>query len=196
MDAEVAREICRTEAAFWKGAQRPAGEVIGRLAECGLVFLSQTDEWIRLLNEFHHKIYPRYFPEVPQRLLWRTKRVRGHRWCGIARRIRKESVRTFRMWDEFKAGQRPMEIVRRQFPLRSAQLGRRSKKELMAVHRSLERASQLFMNILCQKIEKSVVFLGFSVADHTTTCSQCSIAKSVEELCPQGLDFVNQDQRS
>lgn len=98
---------------------------------------------IRLWREFYTEVYPVCFPEAPQVAKWRVRRVRGHRWCGISPRIREETYRTFRMWDLFKAGCKPMAIARHEFPSKSSHQTRTWKKELMVVHRSLERASQL-----------------------------------------------------
>lgn len=151
--------------------------------------------WIRLMHHFRGRIFPSYFPETPQPPMWRTKRLRGHRWCGIAHRIRRESDRTFRIWDLFKMGLSPMEIVRREFPSRPAEANKKSKKELMMVHRSLERASQLIYGQPLPKNRKTRRLLEFNHDNHTAMCSKCRTAASLEEMCPLAQDFVEQDQK-
>ena len=147
---------------------------------------------IRLWHEFYTKVYPVCFPEAPPVVIWRVRRIRGHRWCGISKRIRKETHRTFRMWDQFKAGRSPMEIARREFPSKSPQQTRTWKKELMVVHRSLERASQLITEQPLPKKRSMRRLLGFNIDDHVAKCPQCRNASAVDEMCPEGRDFANQ----
>jgi hypothetical protein len=151
--------------------------------------------WIRLCQEFYSKIYPVYFPEVPRQVLWRTKRVGGHRWCGISQRTRKESHRSFRLWDQFKAGRSPMMIARQEFPSKSPRLTRTWKKELMVVHRSLDRASQLIYEQPLSSNRKIRRLLDFSSDDHLAVCRHCRRATTVEQMCPPARDFANQDQQ-
>jgi hypothetical protein len=151
--------------------------------------------WIRLMHQFRCRIFPSHFPEAPQPPMWRTKRVRGHRWCGIARRIRRESDRTFSIWDQFKMGLSPMEIVRREFPSRCVNPSQKSKKELMAVHRSLERANQLIYGQPLPSNRKLRRLHGFDQKNHIAMCVQCHSATTVEDFCPVVRDFLNQDQR-
>jgi hypothetical protein len=195
--AEDVTKMLEVEVAFAKVMLDRLEALVEKWPNAVWVLFPETGAtgWIRLLNEFHRKVLP-YFPGTPQRVMWRSKRVRGHRWCGIAQRIREQSVRTFRIWDQFQAGRKPMEIVRREFPLRSADLSGISKKELMAVHRSLERASQLIYGQPLPKKRRARRLLGFNLVDHMATCGRCSSAKCVENFCPQALDFVNQDQTS
>jgi hypothetical protein len=148
---------------------------------------------IRLCREFYTEIYPVCFPEAPRAVSWRVRRIRGHRWCGISRRIRLETHRTFRIWDQFKAGRRPMEIARREFPSNSPQPTRTWKKELMAVHRSLERASQLIYEQPLPRNRKDRRLLDFNSDDHLATCAQCRNASAIEQWCQQARDFANQD---
>ena len=150
---------------------------------------------IRLFRKFYSNIYPAYFPEAPREIPWRTKRARGHRWCGISRRIRKETHRTFRMWDQFKAGCSPMEIARREFQSKSPQRIRTGKKELMVVHRSLERASQLIYEQPLPRNRRIRRLLDFSSDVHQATCGQCRSATTIEQMCPLARDFANQDQQ-
>lgn len=151
---------------------------------------------IRLWREFYTEVYPVCFPEIPRVVPWRVRRVRGHRRCGISKRIRKGTHRTFRIWDQYKSGHRAMEIARREFPSKSPQQTRTWKKELMVVHRSLERAGELIYEQPLPKNRKVRRLLDFSSADHLATCAQCRNASSVEQMCPQGRDFANQDVKS
>lgn len=151
---------------------------------------------IRLWREFYTEVYPVCFPEAPRAVPWRVRRIRGHRWCGISRRIRKETHRTFRIWDQYKAGRRPMEIARREFPSKSSRLIRTWKKELMVVHRSLDRASQLIYGQPLPSNRKIRRLLDFSSDDHLATCTQCRNAPAFEQMCPQARDFANQDCKS
>jgi hypothetical protein len=152
--------------------------------------------WIRLTHQFRCRIFPSHFPETPQPSRWRTKRVRGYRWCGIARRIRRESDRTFRIWDQFKMGLSPMQIVRREFPSRRTEAEKKSKKELMIVHRSLERATQLIYGQPLPRNRKFRRLLGFNHENHLAACVQCLYARNDKEFCQKAQDFVNQDQKS
>ena len=151
---------------------------------------------IRLSREFNTKIYPLHFPDAPKEVPWRIKRVRGHRWCGIARRIRKESHRAFHLWDQFKAGLRPMEIARKEFPSSSPRLTGKGKKELMVVHRSLERAHQLIYEQPLPKNRKIRRLRDFNSDEHLATCAQCWSASTIEQMCPPARDFANQDCKS
>ena len=148
---------------------------------------------IRFWREFYNEIYPVCFPEAPPIPGRRKHIIRGHRRCGIAKRIRKETHRTFRMWDQFKAGRRPIEIARREFPSKSPQQTRTWKKELMVVHRSLERASQLIHEHPLPKNRKIRRLLDFNIDDHLTTCAQCRNASAIEQWCRPARDFANQD---
>lgn len=150
---------------------------------------------IRLWREFYITIYPMWFPEAPRVPMWRVKEIRGHRWCGISTRIRKETHRTFRIWDQFQAGQRPMQIARREFPSKSPQQTRSWKKELMVVHRSLDRASKLIYEQPLPKNRKMRRLLDFNIDDHLATCAQCRSATTLEQLCAPARDFANQDQQ-
>jgi hypothetical protein len=152
--------------------------------------------WIRLIHQFCGRIFPSYFPEAPQPPMWRTKELRGHRWCGIARRTRRGSNRTFQIWDQFKMGLSPMEIVRREFASRPAEAEQKSKKELMMVHRSLERASQLIYGQPLPRNRKIRRLLGFKYEDHMATCVRCKSSTSFEQMCAAVRDFVNQEQVS
>lgn len=151
---------------------------------------------IRLWREFYTEVYPVSFPEAPRVLCSPRRIIRGHRRCGISMRIRKETHRTFQMWDQFKAGHRPMEIARREFPSKSSQQTRTWKKELMVVHRSLERASELIYEQPLPKRRRMRRLLGFNIDDHMTKCAQCRNATAVDKMCPTGRDFVNQDCKS
>ncbi len=152
---------------------------------------------LHLCSEFYSQIYPACFPGAPREVSWRaTRRIHGHRWCGIARRIRKETHRTFLRWDQFKAGRSPMEIARREFPSKSPQQTRTWKKELMVVHRSLERASQLIHGQPLPRNRKMRRLLDFNSDTHLAICAQCRNAPAVEQMCPQGRDFANQDCKS
>ena len=151
---------------------------------------------IRVFQEFNATIYPLYFPDAPREVPWRIRRVRGHRWCGVARRIRTESHRAFHLWDQFKAGRSPMEIARREFPSKSPRLTRKWKKELMVVHRSLERAHQLIYEQPLPNNRKLRRLCDFNLDDHVAKCSQCQNAPTVEQMCPLARDFVNQDSKS
>ena len=151
---------------------------------------------IRVFQEFNATIYPLYFPDAPREVPWRIRRVRGHRWCGVARRIRTESHRAFHLWDQFKAGRSPMEIARREFPSKSPQVTRTWKKELMVVHRSLERAHQLIYEQPLPKNRKIRRLRGFNIDDHIAKCSQCRNAPAPEQMCSPARDFVNQDCKS
>jgi hypothetical protein len=197
-DGETSNQILRTEAALAKVLMDRLEALLEEWPNAVWLFFPETGagSWIRLLNEFHSKVFPSYFPEAPQRVMWRSKRVSGHRWCGVARRIRKESLRTFRIWDQFKEGQSPMEIVRREFPVRSKENGRKSKKELMAVGRSLQRASQLIYRQPLPQNRKVRRLQGFNEKNHMATCCQCRNARSDKEFCQQAQDFVNQDIKS
>jgi hypothetical protein len=148
---------------------------------------------IRLWQEFYTQIYPICFPEAPRVVPWRVRRVRGHRRCGISKRIRKETHRTFRIWDQFKAGHKPMEIARREFPSKCTQQTRTWKKELMVVHRSLNRASELIYEQPLPKRRKMRRLLGFNIDDHVAKCAQCRNASAIEQWCQQARDFANQD---
>ena len=151
---------------------------------------------VRLCREFYTKIYPGCFPEAPREVSWcATRRIRGHRWCGISRRIRKETHRAFRLWDQFKAGRRPMEIARQEFPSTSPRRTRTWKKELMVVHRSLDRASQLIYGQPLPSNRKIRRLIDFSSDDHLATCAQCRNASAIEQWCQQARDFANQDQQ-
>jgi hypothetical protein len=195
--SQVEWEMLRMEAALEKVVMDRLDALLENWPNAVWLFFPGAGHtgWIRLFNEFHSKIFPSYFPEAPQRILWRTKRVRGHRSCGIARRIRMESMRTFRIWDQFKAGGHPMDIVRREFPSRSVDANQKSKKELMAVHRSLERAYQLIYEQPMPTNRRMRRLLGYNYADHIATCVECRIAENVNEFCQQTQDFVNQDQK-
>lgn len=150
---------------------------------------------IRLWREFYTEVYPVWFPEAP-RVPCRLRRIiRGHRRCGISKRIRKENHRTFRMWDQFKAGHKPMEIARQEFPSKSPQQTRSWKKELMVVHRSLERATQLIYEQPLPRNRKIRRLLDFNNDDHLATCAQCRNASAIEQWCQQARDFANQDQQ-
>lgn len=197
-DTEDVRKMLEVEVAIAKVMMDGLEALLEKWPNAVWLFFPETGHtgWIRLLNKFHKKIFPSYFPEAPQRTLWRMKRVRGHRWCGIARRIRKESRRTFRIWDQFKAGRKPIEIARREFPSRSAQPNPKSKKDLMVVRRSLERATHLVYGEPLRKNRKMRRLLAFNLDDHRATCGQCSRAKSFEQLCTLARDFANQDQKS
>ena len=151
---------------------------------------------IRVFQEFNATIYPLYFPDAPREVPWRIRRVRGHRWCGVARRIRTESHRAFHLWDQFKAGRSPMEIARREFPSKSPQVTRTWKKELMVVHRSLERAHQLIYEQPLPKNRKIRRLRSFNIDDHIAKCSQCRNAPAPEQMCSPARDFVNQDCKS
>jgi len=151
---------------------------------------------IRLWREFYTEVYPVWFPEAPRVPCSPRRIIRGHRLCGISKRIRKETHRTFQMWDQFKAGHRPMEIARREFPSRSSQQTRTWKKELMVVHWSLERASKLIYEQPLPKRRKMRRLLGFNIDDHVKKCAQCRNATAVEKMCPKGRDFVDQDCKS
>lgn len=148
---------------------------------------------IRLWQEFYTEIYPVWFPMAPPVVIWQVRRIRGHRWCGMSKRIRRETHRTFRIWDQFKADYKPMEIARREFLSKSSHQPRTWKKELMAVHRSLERASELIYEQPLPKRRKMRRLLGFNIDDHVTKCAQCRNATAVERMCPKGRDFVDQD---
>ncbi len=171
MDGENSSQILRTEAAVAKVLMDRLEALLEAWPNAVWLFFPETGhtDWICLLNEFYSKVFPPYFPEAPQRVMWRSKRVRGHRWCGIARRIRKECQRTFMIWDQFKGGDKPMDIVRRVFPLRSTKHGRKSKKELMTVGRSLERASRLIYGQSLPRNERIRRMVGFNQDDHITT---------------------------
>ena len=151
---------------------------------------------IRLWREFYTEVYPVWFPEAPRVPCSHRRLIRGHRRCGISKRIRKEIRRTFHMWDQFKAGHRPMEIARRAFPSQSSQQTRTWKKELMVVHRSLDRASQLIYEQPLPNRRKIRRLLGFNIDDHVTTCAPCRNATAVDKMCPTGRDFVDQDSKS
>lgn len=197
-DSESLNAILRVETAIAKLLMDRLEALIDTWPNAVWLFFPETGAggWIRLLNTFHGLIFPSCFPEAPKRRLWRSKRVRGHRWCGTAQRIRKESLRTFSIWDQFQAGRSPMDIVRCEFPLRPTDGGRRSKRELMAVHRSLERASQLIYGLPLPTSRKTRRLLGFSYEGHMATCVQCRSAQSVNDFCLQARDFVNQDQKN
>jgi hypothetical protein len=197
-DGEGVKEILRTEVALAKVIMDRLEALFDTWPNAVWLFFPETGAtgWIHSLNEFHTKIFPFYFPEAPQRVMWRSKRVRGHRWCGVAPRIRKESVRTFRIWDQFQAGRRPMDIVRCEFASRTVDPNRKSKKELMAVHRSLERACQLIYGQSLPRNRRVRRLQGFDQGDHMTRCAQCRNATKVEQFCPAGREFSNQDERS
>lgn len=151
---------------------------------------------LHLCSEFYTEIYPFCFPDAPQEVSWRaTRRVRGHRWCGIAQRTRKEVHRAFRLWDLFKAGSRPMEIAQREFPSKSSRRTRTWKKELMVVLRSLDRASHLIYGQPLPKKRKMRRLLDFNSSEHLATCAQCRSATTLEQLCAPARDFANQDQQ-
>ena len=189
----------------WENIRAEAGllkEIVDRLdilleawPNAAWMFFPETGHGgrIRLWREFYTKIYPVCFPEAPPVLMWQIRRVRGHRWCGISKRIRKETHRTFRMWDQFTAGKKPMEIARREFPSKSSQETKTWNKELMAVHRGLERASELINEQPLPGKRKMRRLLGFNSSEHLGTCTQCRNATMVEMMCPQGRDFANQD---
>jgi len=86
-----------------------------------------------------------------------------------------------------------MEIARREFPSRSSQQTRTWKKELMVVHRSLERASQLIHEQPLPKNRKIRRLLDFNIDDHLATCTQCRNASAIEQWCQPARDFANQD---
>lgn len=150
---------------------------------------------IRLFRAFNSNIYPAYFPEVLQGVPWRVKPVHGHRWCGISQRTRKESHRAFRLWDQFKAGQSIMAIARRESPSKSSRLIRTWKKELMVVHRSLNRACQLIYEQPLPSHRKTRRLLEFSSDTHLALCRQCRSATTLEQMCPQARDFATQDRQ-
>ena len=151
---------------------------------------------IRLWREFYTEVYPVWFPEAPRVPCSHRRIIRGHRGCGISKRIRKETHRTFQIWDQFKAGRRPMEIARREFPSKSSQQTRTWKKELMVVHRSLERASELIYEQPLPKRRKMRRLLGFNSREHLTICTQCRNASVLEQMCQQARDFADQDGKS
>jgi hypothetical protein len=198
LDSESLNALLRVEVVIAKALLDRLEALFDTWPNAVWLFFPETgaSDWIRFLTEFHTKIFPLYFPEAPQHQLWRTKRVRGYRWCGVSTRIRKESLRTFMIWDQFKTGRRPMDIVRREFPLRPPEHGRKSKKELMAVRRGLERASQLIYGQPMPTKRTMRRLLGYNYADHMATCVQCRNAESVNEFCQLTQDFVNQDQKS
>ncbi len=150
---------------------------------------------IRLWREFYTEVYPVCFPEAPPVTMWRVRRVRGHRRCGISKRIRKETQRTFRMWDEFKSGRSPMQIARQEFPSKSNEV-RTWRKELMVVHRGLERASELINEQPLPKKRKMRRLLGFNSSQHLGKCAQCRNAPALEQMCQQARDFVDQDRKN
>jgi hypothetical protein len=194
-DGESSNQTLRTEAALAKVLMDRLEALLEEWPNAVWLFFPETGAtgWIRLLNEFHGKLFPTYFPGPPQRVMWRSKRVRGHRWCGVAPRIRNESIRTFRIWDQFKAGRKPVDIVRREFPRRSTENGRKSKKELMVVRRGLERASQLIYGQSLPSNRKVRRLQSFDQSNHMATCNQCRSAASFEHLCQTARDFLNQD---
>ncbi len=152
---------------------------------------------IRIFHEFYTKTYPTCFPDARCDTRRRTAgRISGHRWCGIARRIRKESRRTFHMWDQFKAGRSQIDIARREFPSKSSPSTRKWNKELMVVRRSLERATQLIYEQPLPTNRKTRRLLDFSKDDHVERCAQCRSATKVEQMCPRGRDFANGGQQS
>jgi hypothetical protein len=151
---------------------------------------------IRLWREFYTEVYPVWFPEAPRVPCSHRLIIRGHRRCGIAKRIRKETHRTIRIWDQFQAGQKPMQIAQREFPSKATQQTRTWNKELMAVHRSLDRASELIYEQPLPKRRKIRRLLGFNIDDHVVKCAQCRNATTLEKMCPKGRDFVDQDGKS
>jgi hypothetical protein len=152
---------------------------------------------IRLFHEFYTVTYPACFPnsprQVPRRTAWR---MGGHRRCGISRRIRKESRRTFHIWDQFKGGRSQMDIARREFPSKSFSSTRKWNKELMVVRRSLERATQLIYGQPLPTNRKMRRLLDFNSDDHVAKCAQCRSATEFEDMCPQLRDFANEGQKS
>lgn len=194
-DDELKRTLLQTEVLLAKTVLERLEALLETWPNAVWLFFPDTGPsgWIRLLNEFHSKIVPLHFPGAPPRVMWRSKRVRGNRWCGLAPRIRRESQRTFQIWDQFMSGRKPIEIARREFPSRH---GQQSKKALMAVHRSLERASQLIYGQSLPKNRKIRRLQGFDQGEHMATCVQCQSATKVAQLCPVARDFSNQDERS
>jgi hypothetical protein len=152
---------------------------------------------IRLFHQFYTKTYPTCFPDAPQEVPRRTVwRMGGHRWCGTAPRIRRETERTFHIWDQFQTGRSHMEIARREFPSKSRRRTGKWNKELMVVRRSLERATQLIYGRPLPTNRKIRRLLDFNSDDHLARCGQCRSATKLEQMCPRGRDFVNQDQKS
>ena len=197
-DGDVGGETLRKEVALLKELVDRLERLLDTWPNAVWLFFPETGHTgrIRLFHEFYSRVYPTYFPDAPRALLWRIKRVCGHRRCGIARRIRRESVRTFRMWDQFKTGRKPMEIVRREFPSRTAEWKQRSKKELMAVRRSLERAGQLIYGQPLPRKRKLRRLSGFNHENHIAMCAECRNATTFEKLCQTARDYLNQDQGS
>ena len=152
---------------------------------------------IRLFDEFYTHTYPACFPEAPReaprRRVWR---LRGNRWCGVAPRIRRESRRTFRIWDQFQAGRSPIQIARREFPSKGSSSSKKWNKELMVVRRSLERATQLIYGEPLPTNRKSRRLLDFHSEDHVARCGQCRSATKVEQMCTRGRDVVNRELKS
>ena len=196
-DAQILNAIPRLETALAKVIMDRLEALFDTWPNAVWLFFPETGTsgWIRLLNQFHSNIVPCYFPEAPRCQLWRSKRVSWHRWCGVAPRIRKESLRTFRIWDQFKEGRSAMEIVRREFPSRTVTRSQKSKKELMTVHRSMERASQLIYGQPLSRNRKIRRLPGFNHVDHMEMCIRCRNASTSEQLCPTARDYLNQDQR-
>src|SRR5688572_11840078 len=82
-DGESLNQILRTEAALAKVLTDRLEALLEEWPNAVWLFFPETGHtgWIRLLNEFHSKVFPSYFPEAPLRVMWRSKRVRGNRWC-------------------------------------------------------------------------------------------------------------------
>jgi hypothetical protein len=148
----------------------------------------------RMVHEFYTHIYPVWFPEASRYIASRVRRIAGHRWCGVSRRIRKETHRTFRIWDQFKAGRKPIDIARREFPSRAPR--RKWNRELMLIHRSLARACQLIYGKPLPTKRRQRRLLAFSLDDHLVRCSQCRSATTFEQQCQQARDYASQDQTS
>jgi hypothetical protein len=152
---------------------------------------------IRLFHAFYTVTYPACFPNSPRSgprcTAWR---MGGHRWCGISRRIRKESRRTFRIWDQFKGGRSQMDIARREFPSKAPRPPGKWNKELMVVRRSLERATQLIYGQPLPTNRKKRRLMAFNSEDHVAKCGQCRSATEFEQMCPQGRDFADEGQKS
>ncbi len=150
---------------------------------------------IRLWREFYTEVYPVWFPEAPPVQCSPRRVIHGHRRCGVSKRIRKKTHRTFQIWDQFKAGHSPMEIARREFPSKFSRQTKTWKKELMVVRRSLDRASQLIYEQPLPKKRKLRRLMGFNIDDHVAKCAQCRSATTLEQFCAPAQDFANQEEQ-